>query len=223
MAVGLTNVAVALMTLYLARKTRALAKETKAVAVATSDEARTVRQSLETSTRPWLTRPAVPLGAHYGTPAVPSEHFVTVNQSEGVLRVVMYLRNVGKGIALIESREEFRIEGRDSEGNPAYRSGFAEAAALPPGESTRITFAVERVDFETFLSLDRHDGEFWVWVPYTDTSGEQATIARVHMTRAKKAGRWAFHRIHYYTFFEEEPFAQVTFDAAIIEPSDRRL
>lgn len=214
--VALANVAVAAMTLYLALKTRALAKESKAIAVATSDEARTVRQSLETSIRPWLTRPAVPLGSHYGAPMIPAEHFVTVNQSDDVLRVVMYMRNVGNGIALIEAGDDFRIEGRDREGNPVSRAGFAEAAALPPDESTRMTFVIQRVHLTHFLSMHRNDGEFWVWVPYTDTSGGQATLARAHVTRVKASGKWTFHQIHYYRLAEEEPFAQITFDAATI-------
>ena len=74
---------------------------------------------------------------------------------------------------------------------------------------------IQHEDFDQFLSFHRNDGEFWVWIPYTDASGGQSSIARVHPTRKKEADAWTFHKIHYFSD-EEEAFTEVTFDAATL-------
>ncbi len=183
-AVAAASGLVAVGTLVLAWKTSRMARETKVSAAATASEAKEVarqakaaeeqiqltRVALNSSVRPWLTRVTPPLSSLFGADPTPSEHEIVVEGQETNFNVRLHLRNVGTGIALIgrdelgDRDELFRIEGLDLNGDKVYRSGFAAAAALPPNESTLISFVVENAHMTQFLSLDRNDGEFWVSV-----------------------------------------------------------
>jgi len=126
------------------------------------------------------------------------------------------VRNIGPGIALIQSGDDFRIEGLDAEGKIVTRLGFASSTALPSQEETVVRFLLENVDVETFFSEHRNDGEFKAWIPYSDINGSQFVNARIHAAWFKSEGEWAYHRIDYFRRDEEEPFAIVVFDAAVV-------
>lgn len=219
--VGAASVAAAGATFFLAWKTREMAQETKEVAIATVSEAKQVgrqveaaehqiqlsRWSMEATIRPWLTKAITT-----------TERPQTITQGtwdERTIAVHMYVRNVGPGIALIQSGDDFMIQGRDRSGAEVTRKGFADATALPPGETTRVSFVLQNVEPKSFFSQDRNDGEFYVWIPYTDTNGGQLVGARIHATFSRERGMWVFHQIHYFREEENEPFATVVFDAAL--------
>lgn len=227
--VGITSVLVAGATFFLAWKTRDMARETRDVALATATEAQSVGQqaeaaerqielsrlqmelsrfALDASIRPWLTKPLI------GPRTVPIAISVW-DSAEGSNVIQMSIRNVGPGIALIRSGPDFRVQGPGPSGTTVTRHGFAASSALPPGEETDVSFVLSNIDLRTFLSQDRNDGEFFVWIPYTDTNGGQRVDARIHATYSKDRGEWLFHQIQYFAEEENEPFATVVFDAAV--------
>lgn len=226
--VGAASLLVAGGTFFLAWKTRDMARETKDVAIATATEADKVgrqaeaaerqielsrrqielsRAALDATIRPWLTKAIE-------TRDLPQPIAEGIwDERTTVLR--MYVRNVGPGIALIESGDEFRIQGLALSGAEVTRRGFADATALPPGETTRVSFVLQNVELEPFFSRHRNSGEFYVWIPYTDSNGGQPVSARIHATFNRDRGSWLFYQIHYFRPEEEEAFATVEFDAAV--------
>lgn len=225
----------ALKTREVARTTRSEAEQTRRIAESTEVQARGVgeqvgitRSSLQASIQPWLTRVSPPiLPPRMEQRFFPSEGFIPVagdephlvlveRREERDLLVTLWLRNVGRGVALIGAGEKCVIEGRSEDGM-VTRFGFASAAALPPDEVTRLAFVVQNVDVATFLSTDRNHGEFWVKVLYTDVHTQQPVWAHVHLTAADtSAEEWLFHRIDYIRDGDETPFAFVQFDAAVV-------
>jgi hypothetical protein len=245
-AVAGATVLLAISTAVMARKTRRAAEATEEVAGETrtlAEEARnqveavreqsaaSVRQAesserqaelsvaaIEASIQPWLTRVTPPPYAQFGKVPLAAEETIVINEVGETIKISLYLRNVGAGLAVIQSGEELRdrfvVEGRDVDRKPVTRYGFAGAAAVPPGDTTRIGFMVQRVSREHFLSMDRNDGEFYVTVPYTDAKGGQLVDARIHVTRVKAQGVWAIHRIEYTNDGDDAPFATIEFDTA---------
>ncbi|MEA2581084.1 MAG: hypothetical protein QOE83_1976 [Actinomycetota bacterium] len=216
-------------TKVLAEATVQQAKEVGRQAAAAEDQIRLTRFALNASVRPWLTRVTPPLPQHLA--ASSDLHEILVEGIEGQetgLIVSMHLRNVGAGIALIAPAgevggkdERLRIEGLARNGtDKVYRPGFTAAAALPPGESSLIYFIIEGadVDNDSFLSLNRNFGGFFVTVPYTDVNSGQGVVARLHVTRLGKDGPWAIKQIDYYDGEDEfgpDPIASIEFDAAV--------
>jgi hypothetical protein len=222
--VGVASLAVAGATLYLGRKTREMARETTVAAKATADEAAKVgrqtaaaerqieltRMGIDAAIRPWLTRGE----RHIQDPDV---RFRYDPNDEDKLTVELNLRNIGTGIALIVSGDDFRIEGPGPGGAVVTRTGFADSSALPPGEEATISFVMENVDLELFFHENDHWGELLAWVPYSDTNGGQFVLARIHATAyGERGGPYGFHKIDYFTRSEEEAFATVVFDAALM-------
>jgi hypothetical protein len=175
------------------------------------------QKALEASMQPWLTRVTPPPYAEFGKVSLTAEQAIAINEVQGTINISFYLRNVGVGLAIIQSqehlRERFVVEGRDVDGQTVRRFGFASAAAVAPGETTRVAFKVEHVNMDHFFGSDRNDGEFYVSVPYTDGRGGQLVDARLHVTRIKAHGEWSIHRIEYSNDVEDSPFAVVEFDA----------
>ena len=225
----------ALKTRDVAGTTRSEAEQTRRIAQSTERQARGVaeqvgitRASLEASIQPWLTRVSPPIlpprvekkfysFAEGEFPVAGEEpHVVDVTrEGERGLRVTLWLRNVGSGVALVGAGDKCVIQGRSGDGFET-RFGFASAAALPPGEVTRLAFIVQNVDVQRFLSTDRNHGEFWVKVLYTDVHTRQPVWANVHLTATDAAAEeWLFHRIDYVHDGESAPFASVQFDAAV--------
>lgn len=219
-------------TFSLARQTRKEAESTRRMAESAEREARAVTQqagltraSLQASVQPWLTRVTPPIHQVIVSPRsadeifqsrAEREHVVYVNTTPDQVRVRLWLRNVGRGVALIRSGEGCVIEGPGPNDELVRRYGFPSAAALPPGESTRISFWVQHVDIATFLNMNQGDGEFRVKILYTDVNTQQPVWANVHLTaRDASATVWLFHRIEYTRDGEDEPFATVTFDAGV--------
>ncbi len=212
-------------------QTRRMAESTEMEARAVAEQATVTRASLQASIQPWLTRVTPPLESSVASVFIPSTsgvsflpgeepHRVYVDRKDGELQVTLWLRNVGRGVALIRATEGCLIEGRDRDDKPLIRYGFPSAAALPPGELTRLTFLVQGVDETSFLSTHRNWGEFWVSVLYTDLNTDQPMLARVHLTAADRiAAEWLFHGIEYTRSGEDAPFTSVLFDAAIPKPT----
>lgn len=246
-AVAITTGLLALATAIMAWKTSRAAKatgdvarETKKLADEARNEVEAVREqsesvvsqaasserqaeisarALEASIQPWLTRVSPPPYAEFGKVPLSAEQSIVINEHQGTITVGLYLRNVGAGLAVIQSggllRDRFTIEGRDASGERVTRFGFVSEPAVPPGDLTRIAFVVDRVSIEHFLSFDRNYGEFYVNVPYTDAKGSQLVDARIHITRAKPKGEWVLHRIEYTHDGTSSPFATVEFDAPL--------
>lgn len=244
-AVALATVVLAVATYAMARRTKRaaeatelVAQETKALAEEASKQVEAVREqsaatlrqaesserqnelsakTLEASIQPWLTRVTPPPYAEFGKVSLSAEQTIAINEVQGTINISFYLRNVGVGLAIIQSqgalRERFVVEGRDEHGQTVRRYGFASAAAIARGETTRIAFQVQRVSLDHFFSFDRNDGEFYVNVPYTDSKGGQLVDAKLHLTRIKAQGEWVIHRIAYTNDGEDSPFATVEFDA----------
>jgi hypothetical protein len=226
--VAFTAGAVALATFRLASRTHSLADETTRVAAATEREAEAVaaqsqlvtmqlaatreqvglsREALSAAIRPWLTRP---------TDVEPRVHSPRTGSSD--LTVVLWLRNVGTGIALIPSGRAV-LRGRARGDGFVQRPGHVDQPALPPGENARITFVVRGHDVDPvrFLSQDRSSGELWATVGYTDVSGELPPFeASVHFAaKHPDEVEWGIVSIDHFEPDETEPFIQVRFDAAI--------
>lgn len=221
----------AVATEEVAEETRSLAEEAKNEVKAVREQSSaTVRQAesserqaelsakaIEASIQPWLTRVTPPPYAEFGKVTLTAEQAIAINEVQGTIRISFYLRNVGAGLGIIQSqgqlRDRFTVEGRDKDGESVTRYGFAGAAAVAPGHTTRLAFEIQRVSLEHFFSFDRNDGEFYVNVPYTDSKGGQLVEARLHLTRIKAHGEWVIHRIEYTNDGESSPFAVVEFDA----------
>jgi hypothetical protein len=206
----------------------AVRKQSEAVAKQARASERQVEISaaaLEASIQPWLTRIAPPPYAEMQA-VLPSAHIpisaeqaISVNAHYDSLKVRFYLRNVGAGLALIEAvgefRDRFTIEGRDANGAPVTRFGFSASPAVPPGESTHLSFFVQHVSVKHFLGQDQTDGLFYVNVPYTDAKGGQLIDARIRLTFSKASKMWLIHQIAYKRGAEAEPFVTVEFDAPV--------
>ncbi len=233
--VAAATIFLGLATFRMARQTRGVAEATRRMAQSTEIEARSVteqatltRASLQASIQPWLTRVTPPISEPRPLPRTAEDllnarvgeepHIVYVVTDNGGLRVTFWMRNVGSGVALLRAQEGCLIEGKDPNDKPVTRHGFPSAAALPPGEATRLAFVVQHVDVPHFLSRDRNThGEFWVHVLYTDVNTEQPVWARVHITATDRtASEWLVHRIEYIRDGKDAPFASVQFDAGIL-------
>jgi hypothetical protein len=234
-AVAATNGLVALGTGFLAWKTNRVARATDSEAKAVGKQAdasekqiELTRAALQASIQPWLTtvpRPprrsiAYGLGPNAAIGVSPGEetHRVYIRYPEpDEIEISLFLRNVGRGVALIKPLDGCVIEGLGANDEPVTRYGFLSASALPPDDMTRVGFRVQRVDVGRFLSAHRNNGEFWVSVLYTDVRDEQAVRARIHVTAAARdSEEWLFHLIEYRREGEAEPFATVQFDAALL-------
>lgn len=245
-AVAIATVLLAIATFVMARRTKRaaeatedVAEETKSLAEEARNQVEAVREqsaaslrqaesserqaelsvtAIEASIQPWLTRVTPPPYAQFGKVPLAAEQMIVINEVGDTIKISLYLRNVGAGLAVIQSggeaRDRFVVEGRDTDGKPVTRYGFAGAASVPPGDTTRIAFVVQRVNREHFLSMDRNDGEFYVNVPYTDAKGGQLVDARIHVTRVKAQGEWVIHWIEYTNDGDDAPFATIEFDAA---------
>lgn len=244
-AVAFATALLAVATYAMARKTKRAAEATESVARKTNvlaEEARnqveavreqsaaTLRQAesserqnelsvraLEASIQPWLTRVTPPPYAEFGKVPLTAEQTIAINSSQGMINISLYLRNVGLGLAVLQSqgvlRERFVVQGRDERGETLRRFGFPSAAVVAPGEATRLAFQIQSVAPHDFFSFDRNDGEFFVRVPYTDGKGGQLVDAHLHVTRIKAHGEWAIHSIRYSADGNDDPFAVVEFDA----------
>jgi hypothetical protein len=148
---------VALGTIFLAGATWRVANQTKRVAEAAIDQGETVRDqttvtrsALQASVQPWLTRvtppPETANTAEEARRLNRGPHVVYVERDDDSLKVTLWLRNVGRGLALIQAQEGTIIEGTGPDGSVTKRFGFLSAAALPPHDQTRIGFTVEHVD-----------------------------------------------------------------------------
>jgi hypothetical protein len=203
------------------RQSEAVAKQ----AEASGRQADISAKALEASIQPWLTLVPLPPGADMRAAFPRAETILTDEQTLAVdvsgdtVRVRFHVRNVGAGLALIQAvgqfRDRFIIEGLDATGASVSRYGFAASPAVPPGESTRLSFLVEHVSVKHFLGQDQSDGLFHVNVPYTDAKGGQLVDARIRLTFSKASAIWLFHRIEYTRDGEGEPFVTVEFDAAM--------
>lgn len=246
-AVAVAGGAVALATLYLGWKTRGMARETKRVAEATETEARAVLEqsekvaaqaaasedqsrisveALQASIRPWLTavvHAEVRIPSSTGLdPAI----YLSERESDFVCSIP--LRNVGNGLALIQPsmcRFVGRVLGVPSE-PVALSQGTPTAAAVGPGEATRIEFTIAKTSsqwtgltLDAIVGLDRHNGEFFVEVLYTDASGGQATWARAHVAAVAsleaeypwRVSEIAYHHAEEGSLLSKEPFAITRF------------
>jgi hypothetical protein len=203
------------------KQSEAVAKQAKA----SERQAEVSAASLEAAIQPWLTRVPLPPYAEIQA-AVPSavipltaEQTLSVDAQGDTIKVRFYVRNVGAGLALIQAvgefRDRFTIEGRDATGASVTRYGFAASPAVPPGESTRLSFLVEHVSIKHFLGQGQSDGLFHVNVPYTDAKGGQLVDARIRIAFSKASKMWLFHRIEYTREGEGAPFVSVEFDAAM--------
>jgi len=247
-AVAVASGAVALATLYLGLKTRGMASATKRVAEATETEARAVveqskkvaaqaaaseeqsrisGEALLASIRPWLTAMVQGEVVQGEVPRPATIHLVE-REKDDAISCSIPLRNVGNGLALIQPsmcRFLGRIPGDPPE--PVVLSqGNPTVAAVAPGEDTRVRFTIARTSSQwTGLTLDgvvgrdRHKGEFFVEVLYTDASGGQPTWAKVHVTATLspiapypwRVSDIAYHHVEEGHTLSKEPFSVTRF------------
>jgi hypothetical protein len=250
LAVAIASGAVALATLFLGWKTRQMARETKRVAESTEAEARAVveqsekvaaqaaaseeqsrigREALQASIRPWLT--AVVHGeVVLSGPLITDPTEIHLSEKDDSITCSIPLRNVGNGLALIQP-SMCRFLGRIPGGPPepvVLSQGNPTAAAVGSGEHTRIRFTIAKTSsqwtgltLEGIVGRDRHKGEFFVEVLYTDASGGQPTWARVHAAAALSlAARdpWrvsdiAYHHAAEGNLLSKAPFAVTRFSS----------
>lgn len=112
-----------------ARETKTLAQEARSQVEAVREQSTaTLRQAesserqnelsvktLEASIQPWLTRVTPPPYAEFGKVSLSAEQTIAINEVQGTINISFYLRNVGVGLAIIQSqgalRDRFVVEG----------------------------------------------------------------------------------------------------------------
>jgi hypothetical protein len=213
-ALAIASAGVAFATGYLAWKTRGMARETQRMAAATETEAQKVadqarateRQArisaaaLSASIRPWLTM---------GTINVP----VTVDvDSEQSLRVLIRVRNVGPGLAMIlPDGCTIRGGGREP-GTTLTRPGYTDSPVLPPMHEAWVEFNVEGSDVEKdhFLGKTESFGQVTVSILYfdADIKGGRRADFRIAATDAM-ARQWIFNEVDYVQPLAEDEHGEI--------------
>lgn len=83
--------------------------------------------------------------------------------------VKVAVRNIGLGIALIRSGDDFRIEGPGLDGKLISRPGSAASTALPPQEETTLSFVLENIDHRDIFKIyyfNLHDEDAFATVVF---------------------------------------------------------
>jgi len=218
------------VTAAMAWYTKGLAQKTSAVAAAARQEADAVvqqgqsvqaqaeatvhlveltRKSLQAAVLPWLTlgdkyAGVVPVAGRSVSGGVAP--LVVSDAREDVLEAAIVVRNVGNGLALIDSQSSFLVgwnhprSARREMMN--FNSGSVGNPVVPPGEQVTMHFGVPlprwQITTEGITNQDQGDGEFALDVVYADALGEQRTRVRFRIARTPPS-QWDVFSIEYYT------------------------
>jgi hypothetical protein len=187
----------ALGTTLLAVATGALAYTTAGDVRATWELADLTRQDLELSRRAQQ--------ANIKPRLVDAPEASTFERTEGGgVFVVVYVRNVGAGVALIQD-VTMRWDSPGEVVNPTAYIGTVTRSVVPPDELTRAEFvfgpeAKERVDWIASV------GRFWVEFVYVDSAGEQGEVTRLDLNFRSNWG-WVVSVVSFRRASEGEPYA----------------
>jgi hypothetical protein len=224
-AVAGSAIVTAVMAWYtrsLARRTRDMAEFTKTEveavvrqgaaiemqAAATVDQVRLAQSALSAQVQPWLALgDAIDVRSTLvlNMPFVGSVPPLVVNAAPDRLRVSLAVRNVGNGLAIIDSFESYLIgwsDPREADALISFTRASVARPVLPPGEQARVDYDVQlerwSTDLDKITHRDRNYGEFGVDVVYGDVLGERRTRVRVQIAGTAD-NKWVVHRLDYYT------------------------
>jgi len=186
-------------------------------AAATTEQVRLAEAALAPQVQPWLTlgdarqiqhnsRVALAEGQLFSGTIPP----LIVSASNERLAVVLVVRNVGNGLAIIDSRASCVIGWTRATGGDE-QSRFTQPAVatpvLPPGEQARVEYVVNLsgwgTDIETITHRENTYGEFALDVVYSDALGQRTSRLRVHIAGTEDQ-KLVAHRLDYYTPAESD-------------------
>lgn len=205
--VAVATLFLAVATALMALATRTVAKNTEKEAKAVTSEVEIANAALRASVRPWLTAVKRREGRRVSSIGVGS-----IGES-GRAIVKIKLRNIGNGLALLQ---EGCLRAYDRKGDLDYypHTAFFTVPALAPGEETDVLFKIDLrplgIDVAALTGRQRHSGEVFVSVLYTDADGEQPIWIYVHVPRGDDMG-WIVRKIEYRRERDGEAFAAAEF------------
>jgi hypothetical protein len=194
--VALGTLALAAATYYLARETRKLGQFTQREVAAAEEQARAAvqevdiaRRAFESSTQPVIVdMPADPSAlvedvVYTDATTSVGATAVDVLDSEDHLFVSVPLRNVGPGIAVVESAR-LRTEDNEWEGQPSVQF-------VAPWEHTRLRFSLRKQEtgYAEFYDVIVRSGSITIEATYSDLAGHVQPVTRVSYLRSDD-GTW---------------------------------
>lgn len=193
--------ALAASTYYLARETRKLGVFTQREVAAVEQQAKAaaeqvdfLRLGVEASSRPVVVDVREDIDspienvAYAGWTAKVNATAVDVSTTATHLHVSIPVRNVGVGIAFIDS-VSIRAESEEWDGTPTVQ-------AIPPSEVSRLRFSVPTAATR-YASFDAdviQSGALTLEVKYSDASGHVQPVTRLSYVRAED-GAWHVDRV----------------------------
>ena len=216
------SAAMAVYTRSLAQRTREMAALTKAEvaavvrqgaaieqqATASTEQVRLAQSALVAQVQPWLTlgevtavsRPRVVIDRVFRD-GIPS---LVVNADDSRLQVSLALRNVGNGLALIDSTRSHATGWSGAQSGDVlkpFSRPTVPRPVLPQGDQVRVEFDVHfdpwQSSLRTFAHLDRNYGEFALDIVYSDVLGERSTRLRVSVAGTSE-NTWVVHKLDYF-------------------------
>jgi len=128
----------------------------------------------------------------------------SIAKPPGDIRVIVSVRNIGVGLALIQGDVTMHWEAPLEAVNPATYIGTATSSVVAPGEVINVEF---RFDESARNRVDwiRELGRFSIEIPYVDSAGEQPEVTRIDVDRIE--GEWRATAVSFRRADAEKPYA----------------
>lgn len=182
-------------------------------AAATVEQVHLAQSALVAQVQPWLTLGnsiAVKSAIVIATPFIGNLPPVVVNGASDRLRVSLAIRNVGNGLAIIDSSESYLMgwgDPRSADELMRFTRASVARPVLPTDEQVRVEYDVDldrwNTDLDKVTHRDRNYGEFAVDVVYGDVLGDRRMRVRVQIAGTAE-NKWIVHRLDYYTPLDSE-------------------
>jgi hypothetical protein len=210
-AAAIATAVLAVFTYYMARKTKDVAEHTKTQAEAVAqqvtvanDQVAVAQRSHQAAIRPWLTAAIPRTEKDNQFRAIPFDSPVVGERPDGGVQGIVPLRNIGLGLAVIDTSASYVSGGpRGAGGLTRYTNLRASVPVVPPGEPVDLHFSIQLTsagwtNVTPAFFLVNHS--FAVTVQYSDWAGGQVTVAYVEVGAAPDDSpfQWAVYQIGYH-------------------------
>jgi hypothetical protein len=206
----------ALATAVMAYATFRVASKTEEMASAATKEAKAVEDQLRASVQPWLTwEPEYAVNVDFGANPDPIGDYPTssgtypsvdLRERPDELAGYIILRNVGNGLALIDTRNSWVIgEHDDYTEDRQYVTLQTKSPVVAVGTDTILTFHIPKtssvwsqLDLGTFTRRRNSTGHFRIEVVYKDAVQGNSNTAKIKISSPEVTSDWwTVHQIDY--------------------------